>query len=188
MNRTSTSGVQHTGAIAGSYTRFGHGTQLLSTPVSNASVECWFRSFGGTGASEGYATFFGSRASNNILLCRNGTAGTVSGLYYLTSGGNQNNLDSTTDCFDDEWHHIAFTFDSGVGKLYIDGSLEDTQDDTGDTIRMSSDTYYMETGADSVQGSRSFSGDVDDIAVYSTTLTVNQIARNYKAGKRRHKN
>jgi hypothetical protein len=188
MNRTSTSGIQHTGAIAGSYSKFGYGTQLLSTPVSNASVECWFRSFGGTGASESYATFFGSRASNNILLCRNSTAGTVSGLYYLTSGGNQNNLDSTTNCFDDEWHHIAFTFDSGVGKLYIDGSLEATQDDTGDTIRMGSDTYYMETGADSVQGSRSFSGDVDDIAVYSTTLTVNQVARNYKAGKRRHKN
>lgn len=188
MNRTSTSGVQHTGAIAGSYTRFGHGTNLLSTPVSNASVECWFRSFGGTGASESYATFFGSRASSNILLCRNALAGTVSGMYYLTSGGNQNNLDSTTNCFDDEWHHIAFTFDSGVGKLYIDGSLEDTQDDTGDTIRMGSDTYYMETGADSVQGSRSFSGDVDDIGVYSTTLTATQVARNYKAGKARHRN
>jgi len=187
MNRTSTSGIQHTGAIAGSYSRFGHGTKLLSTPVSNASVECWFRSFGGTGASEGYAAFFGSRASNNILLCRNSTAGTVSGLYYLTSGGNQNNLDSTTNCFDDEWHHIAFTFDSGVGKLYIDGSLEDTQDDTGDTIRMGSNTYYMETGADSGQGSRSFSGDVDDIGVYSTTLTANQVARNYKAGKARHR-
>jgi len=123
-----------------------------------------------------------------MLLCGNSTAATVSCMYQLTSAGSITTLDSTTSCFDENWHHIAFTFGTadGVGKLYIDGTLEDTQTDAGDTLLMN--TKLINTGGDSAGGNRYFSGDVDDVAIYTTALTAQQVLRNYKAGKGRHRN
>ena len=33
-------------------------------------------------------------------------------------------IDGTTDITDDKWHHLAFTYDGDMGRVYVDGELE----------------------------------------------------------------
>ena len=85
-----------------------------------------------------------------------------------------------------------------MSKLYANGVLVGTLDDVSSesfaTTTASMPAAVTSIGcqrtsnADSSTYYRSFKGDMDDVNIYSSELTANQVARNYKAGKRRHKN
>lgn len=40
------------------------------------------------------------------------------------NGGCAFNMNATSDITDNKWHHLAFTFDGDMGRLYVDGELE----------------------------------------------------------------
>lgn len=40
------------------------------------------------------------------------------------NGGCAFNMNGTTQVTDNTWHHLAFTFDGDMGRLYVDGQLE----------------------------------------------------------------
>lgn len=40
------------------------------------------------------------------------------------NGGCAFNMNGTTQITDNTWHHLAFTFDGDMGRLYVDGQLE----------------------------------------------------------------
>lgn len=40
------------------------------------------------------------------------------------------NMNGTTEITDNVWHHLAFTFDGKVGKVYVDGKMETEKDNT----------------------------------------------------------
>ncbi|WP_299555827.1 LamG-like jellyroll fold domain-containing protein [Seonamhaeicola sp.] len=77
---------------------------------------------------------------------------------------------------EDEWHHIAATFDSSTNmtSLYIDGYLED-QDDTLDPMNVPSDAHFMIGAAHHIKRQQKHDGSVDEVRVWNVALTGDQI-------------
>ena len=74
------------------------------------------------------------------------------------------------------YYHLAFTYEHATGKqkLYIDGSLLVTGTAPGDPIY---DAHPVYIGADSNSGSMigQFVGDIDEVAVWPTARSIDQI-------------
>ena len=159
---------------------------LIANGASTASIECWVKANGEEGSDQ-YATFAGERTSNCILLCRHSSTERA-GVLYRTGGVNRA-LDGTgTNVFDDNWHHIAFTFGDGdgVGKLYVNGTEIVTATNAGETLGTDRAKFYV-GGGDGGQD-RNFNGMVDGVRVYSDALSSDEVKRNYDATKASHTN
>ncbi|VGO11475.1 hypothetical protein PDESU_00019 [Pontiella desulfatans] len=89
--------------------------------------------------------------------------------------GETTNIRDVTDqvnVADNGWHHLAFTYDGTTAKYYIDGVLRrslasDFTPDTGS---------FLVLGAQDTAGNEQFGGLVDDLSVYDTALTAEEIA------------
>ena len=80
-----------------------------------------------------------------------------------------------------KWHHVMFTFDNGVGSLYIDGSLVQTASGiTSDGLK-----YPLMIGYESrwweVTGSKSLDGTVQDIVLFDRRLSPESVQSIYDA-------
>jgi hypothetical protein len=77
------------------------------------------------------------------------------------------------------WHHIVATRVQGGAKhLYVDGVLEASGITNGNPL---ADNPIVEIGADTLDG-RYFSGSIDEVALYRTALTADQVLAHYNAG------
>ncbi len=77
---------------------------------------------------------------------------------------------------ENEWHHIAATYDSGTNmvSLYIDGYLEDS-DDTLDPIEAPSDSHFLIGAAHHIKRQQKMRGSVDEVRVWNVALSADQI-------------
>lgn len=77
---------------------------------------------------------------------------------------------------EDEWHHIAATYESSTNttRLYIDGYEEDS-DDTLDPINTPSDSHFLIGAAHHIRRQQRCQGNVDEVRVWNTTLSADQI-------------
>jgi hypothetical protein len=84
---------------------------------------------------------------------------------------------STTRVNDGVWHHIVFTHNSGVQKLYVDGVLENT----------GSQTFTTDGGYGHTLGVRPFgtyyNGFLDEVRIYNRALSAAEVKRLYQSGK-----
>jgi len=71
----------------------------------------------------------------------------------------------------DEWHHVAVTFDEGVVRLYVDGSVNG---EGSAPSPLAGNSLTLRIGADS-NGQSLFYGLIDDARVYSHALTEAEI-------------
>ena len=83
----------------------------------------------------------------------------------------------STDLTDNQWHHVAATYDGSVMKVYVDGVLEGSKTASG----------AISTGiADVLIGSRDnrfyYTGSLDDIRIYDRTLSESAIQQIYQVG------
>ena len=121
----------------------------------------------------------GSEFDNNPLLnigTHNGGADATVDIY-LRNGGGPPHMHSFNDGFDDEWHHIAFIRDGEEMSLYIDGVLDDLFVEFWDPY--SPDVTNTTSIGGILRGSPShwFTGLIDDVAVFNTVLTEEQITK-----------
>lgn len=88
-----------------------------------------------------------------------------------------------------EWNHIAWTFDNGVSKTYVNGEYKTNQTWTTKTYIPNTYTYCL---GNSYTGSSwngtYFDGDVSDFRVYSATLSDKDIEDLYRVGASVDKN
>ncbi len=77
---------------------------------------------------------------------------------------------------ENEWHHIAATYDSATNmtSLYIDGFLEDT-DDTLDRMETPSDSHFLIGAAHHIKRQQKIRGSVDEVRVWNVALSGDQI-------------
>lgn len=172
------------------------------------SIEMWIRPIEIT--SEQYLfTHWGAtherinmRLDNNIYLEMNNTTDHT-GMVRYTAGN--------ASIIADTWTHLVWTFNGArtmnsagaadaadMTKLYANGALVSTitavSSEAFETTTASMPAAVTSIGCqrtsntDSSVYTKSFKGDMDDVNIYSSELTANQVARNYTAGKRRHKN
>jgi len=82
----------------------------------------------------------------------------------------------TTETFNDSgWHHIVFTRDSTTAYLYVDGREIGTVADATN-IDISGDLFF---GAGGTGGSNAFNGKIDEVAIWSDSLSAIEVRSLY---------
>lgn len=93
-----------------------------------------------------------------------------------TAGGNSGTI-STTDNFNDDWHHVVATYDHSDLKIYVDGVLENSTAETADII-YTSEALYLGTygGATTLE----YEGLADACRIYSRAMSAEEIKSLYQ--------
>jgi len=102
---------------------------------------------------------------------------------YISDGSSYivNNLTGSKSVTDNTWHHVVFTWDPALGaKIYIDGQL-DAQTNTTSTVNINSSSSLKIGGYTS--SDYSVNGLIDEVKIYQTALTEDQVKQEYNQGK-----
>jgi hypothetical protein len=145
--------------------------------TTNGTIMFWMRSAGTVTSSgtEG-AILFDWRSTTGLALIQH-DAGTV----FIQAQNNYNHFDSIANISDNNWHHIAITYDqSALGgvTLYVDGVQDSTALNSaawswpvGQVFELGRDTRYdggyWET----------YNGLMDDFRIYNRILTAPEVAQ-----------
>ncbi|MGY2130537.1 PKD domain-containing protein [Blastococcus sp. SYSU DS0617] len=143
------------------------------------TVEAWFKT---TSRSGGRIVGFANSAT--------GTSSNYDRIVFLDAAGRVNfgvypNVDrlvaSTATYNDGRWHHVVGSLGAQGMALYVDGKRVGARTDT--TTAQAFNGYWR-IGADSVwSGSRTFTGSIDEVAVYPTALSAEQVAGHFEVGR-----
>jgi large repetitive protein len=144
------------------------------------SVEAWFRT---TTTSGGKIVGFGDQPTGNsnnydrhIYMSPNGrvTFGVYNnGTYTVTTPGALN---------DGQWHHVVGTMGPTGLTFFADGRQVGTNGGTG--VAQPYSGYWRIGGDSSWDGNPYFAGDIDEVAVYPTTLSRTAVQDHYRASGR----
>jgi hypothetical protein len=87
----------------------------------------------------------------------------------------------TTQSFNDgEYHHIVAQRNTGSLEIYVDGVMHaSSSDSTDDNTRNESDLFIASRGVGGNHWDDSFSGSMDDVRIYSSSLSYNNIQNLY---------
>ena len=146
--------------------------------TNNRSITAWFKT---TGTAREPIVSYGENSSGKMfnVMIDNGVP--------RVEGGASSLKTTNTGLNDDNWHHIAVTYDSADGtflsdvKIYIDGILSTNEADAGasfgsetTTINTDSTTNFLKIGSE-VYASYAFDGAIDDVRIYSKALTASEV-------------
>ena len=99
----------------------------------------------------------------------------------LSFGTYLSQLTSSTSLSLNTWYHVAATVTTGATKLYINGSLDTTGSNTLNSFTYSKthvgELYYSQTTA-----ARHFAGNIDELALFNSVLTADEILQLYNVG------
>ncbi|WP_138758630.1 PKD domain-containing protein [Modestobacter altitudinis] len=136
------------------------------------SVEAWFKTTSTTGGrilGFGSAST-GSSGSYDRMAYLDGNGRVVFGVY----DGTTKTVTSPTAYNDGRWHQVTGTLSSSGLVLYVDGKQVAARTDA---VSAEAFTGYWRIGYDNVwAGSTTFTGSIDEVAVYPTALTAAQVA------------
>lgn len=90
---------------------------------------------------------------------------------------------TTTDVYDNTWHHIIAVRNvtSDTTKIYLDAIEKDSDTDTTTATLDSSPTFYI-GDANATDGTDEFLGDIDEVKVYRLALSSEQAKVEYNRG------
>jgi len=159
--------------------------------LDDGTVQFWFK----TADVSQRADLFSKDAFGNV------TGGHLS--VYLDGSGNIETrlqsatadyfVNSTSPLSNNQWHHVAFTFGADGMQLYIDGQLQDSDPYTGglgttsggvgnfEPIAIGASTQVSNTGS-ATPLQDYFSGAMDEVALFGTALSADQILNLYAGG------
>lgn len=149
------------------------------------SVEAWVRTTSTTGGRIlGFGDKGGATVSTATSVDRQ-LYSAPNGKVYFGVGSKKTTVVSTASIADGAWHHVVGTYASGTSgmKLYVDGVLQGSATATAQTLngfwRAGSETMSGWTGNPS---DSYFEGNLEELAVYTTTLTGTRVKAHYDAG------
>ncbi|MEM3093007.1 MAG: phospholipase D-like domain-containing protein, partial [Candidatus Nitrosocaldus sp.] len=152
-----------------------------SLRLQQFSVSAWFRT----------SSAFTSPA---IIVNKGGFDTSASKLNYglwITTNGNlsggfedANGIDyfirSPNTYNDGQWHYAVVTYDGSTLNLYVDGSLVSSLNTNG--AIPATDTMPLTIGKNSLDSSRYFIGDIDEVRIYNRALTAQEVNDAYNNG------
>jgi prepilin-type N-terminal cleavage/methylation domain-containing protein len=122
--------------------------------------------------------------SNNRWLI--GYGGTGQGMRVGLTSGNKGSgadlVEAGTVWDDFEWHMIALTYNGTNAKLYVDGKEVSSQ---GKDWDITSATGFVGAGPG---GGNLWDGVIDEVAIFGSVLTAQQIAEIFKVGSAKSRN
>ena len=139
----------------------------LNSISDSVSISQWIK-FSGT--SQQYVTSFGNDYGTYV----------INGKFYFVfrnTSNTQIQLGSNSTINDGNWHHVVAVKTTSNITIYIDGVLDKT-DTTGDVGRTSTRSNAIGALYD---GSIIFDGQIDEVAIWNTSLTSTQVQSIYDA-------
>lgn len=160
----------------------GHVVRPNGTTASTNTFteEAWFRTTTGGGKIAGWGNSRNSASTTydrQLYLSNTGT------LYFGVNPSTKSVISSPGTYLDGLWHHVAATLGTNGMRLYVDGV--EVAANAAVTTAGTAYAGYWRTGYDTVTGWTGaptnpwFTGDLDEVAFYASTLTAAQIATHY---------
>jgi prepilin-type N-terminal cleavage/methylation domain-containing protein len=84
-----------------------------------------------------------------------------------------------------QWLHVAVTYDGTIGSIYVNG-VRVQKTDFGSSSALGTNASPFRIGDGQTLGTRNWTGMIDDVSVYATTLTTAQVQHLYAQGRERH--
>lgn len=155
----------------------------LQPDESDFTIEAWFK---GDPASESWARIVDKFYGTGYCIGRVGSELRVG----AEMGGNANSFGSTTQVFDNEWHHVALVRDVKEIEdmlvswlyIYVDGTLESNT--IAPNVNLHNwDTTPVRIGcgvnccAEDAAVDLYFVGIIDEVAIYRKALTADEVIR-----------
>ena len=179
-------GVTHgaTGAVGdsdGSSTFNGQSTGFAVDPNQIAgpnsfTEEAWFRTTSTTG---GKIVSFGNQSTGNsgsydrhIYMDAQGR------IWFGVYNNNSYTINTSASFNDGKWHYVSSSLSPAGMVLYVDGKRIGTN--TGTTVGQTYNGYWRVGGDSPWTDSGYFQGDIDDVAIYPSALTLTQVQNHFQ--------
>ncbi len=99
--------------------------------------------------------------------------------FYNRDNSSELSTDAAGDLTFDTWYHVAATFDGTTAKLYVDGTMVDS-DNTAANWTLVTNTYNLNIGARYSGGyGNYYDGQVDEIRISDVARTVTEMQTSY---------
>ena len=104
---------------------------------------------------------------------------------YINKGFRYSTADSKSVCEGGEWVYAVGTYQSGAFNIYINGELKGTYNVTGNNAEIPHSQWELGVGSQIINngnkfGYNDFIGIMDEVAVYNSVLSSDEIAKHYK--------
>ena len=104
------------------------------------------------------------------------------GIRFSIDTGSVTDLDSTLLVNDGNNHYVVGTYDGSTMRIYIDGTEDTSASKSGNLDWTTGDDIII--GSDNLkQNSRTFNGNIDELAIYDFVLSTSQLSEHYDKGK-----
>ena len=166
---------------------------LTATQMEAFSISCWIKLKDRTNDINPIINL--TVDDNNMFTVMTHPTGRLYWTYEIGSVSDNDarrSTDANSLAADDTWYHVVFACDEDTGDndtrvlVYINGTLVDSDTAQTTSTVTASNANSMWIGYESYTH-RKFNGQIDDVCVYTKTLTLAEAKRNYNAGKRSHK-
>jgi len=153
------------------------------TLTNNITVSSWVKAYTTTQTTiVGKYKYIGNDRSWYIGTYTNGSSLQV----VLSSNGSNFNRYICGNINDGNWHHVSFSFSSGLVKMYIDSIPQTVTQIGSNTITTLHDyTDSIEVGSVANGIGNFFDGNISNVKIYNKVLTDSEIQQNYNALKTR---
>ena len=193
-NGTAGAGVSYTaGEVGQGFTLNGTDGVTMDANAANFrtndfTVEFWMK----TGSTQP-AVIVGKRTVCNLGPAWDILMGYVNGQSYpgkigfeiISSSGAYSGVARSVSINDNQWHHVGLTRSGTVALMYIDGTLQGTNDITPPSTVDINNTSVLEIGLSPCHGPgglEPYVGSLDEMGIYNRALTPTEIQTIYAAG------
>ena len=99
------------------------------------------------------------------------------GFWVYANSNGTNQVWTTTNYCDNNWHYLVYLRESGVIKLYVDTILKDSKSYAG-SVDLSSLNYTFS----GQPGYYFFKGLIDDVRIFNASMSTSQVREQYYIG------
>ena len=140
--------------------------------LEQLTIEAWVKVEKATGKWQGIICKQNSGCTNrNYGIWVHNTNGNLHAQIGF-GGGCDYSIDGTTVITDNKWHHLAFTYDGKMGRLYVDGKME-TETPYGKTPHQSDDPITI--GVPNLNNANGLLGIIDEARISNIARTEAEI-------------
>jgi hypothetical protein len=138
-------------------------TSLNISQSQTITIEAWIRpnSFSGIQGIVVKQIDYGIFLNNNVVSAYNWNNAGLNGIQYFINGTVPLNVN--------QWYHVAFTFNNGVAKLYVNGSLQATDNNYTVAVNTNHDVGIGTGSVDNLQ--QLFDGRIDEVRIWDIERT-----------------
>jgi hypothetical protein len=174
------SGVTFPAGKVGNAVNFSVGTSFIRIPsfnTTNITVEAWVNS-----TKSGYYT---SMVTKNYHPSTWSSPWTAWSLWFNENSANPGTIasqwaTSSPDAVSlNQWYHMAFTYDGTTVKVYVNGLLKSSAATAGGPIVQTAGNIHI---GKPEFANHSFTGSIDEVAIWDNALPGTEILRHYQNG------